>query len=808
MRRRFLVPLTCLALAAGCTGNASDSSTSTSTSAAVTTTQTTSTTAPTTTVPEGTTTTGGAATTTTAAATTTSSSVPSPGEVYAVEATDYCVVDTASSDELNVRSGPGTEHEVVGALAYDAIGVAGTGRAALDLQGRRWLEISDPPGWVAGWFVTPSPCTASPGLTGLAGSLRAFAPFRPVPLLGGSRRVIADHPASLSGVYWDFNVPEQLAGRLAADGFAVDPSWSADVLHTVYSFTARYADGPVYVTTDAAYHVWHQVFSKALRTTESDVLLPALEDLVGGLVAAARRQRDALAGADLAEPAADVAAFVETTATLLGLDVGPVDPRVAAEVDLATLHAGFTDSPTLGVEVDYSLFVPRGHYTRTPDLTRYFLAMSHLGSTPFRIDDRDALRRAALLSGLIEGDARLAALWASIYETTSFLVGTADDYTPQELLAALEAADPAGTLGDPALDDAAGRLRAARPVRIDAERASVRVMGSRFVIDSYVLDQLTDPELPGRLEVSVLDVAAAFGSDWALTRQREAGEPATFPGYEEQIDLLRAIIGGREADDWATTVYDAWLYALLPMWLPHPDPFPDYMQTGAWTAKAHQTGFGSYAELKHDTVLYAKQGFAEGDAPLPPAPPRHWVEPDPVPFARLAAAVGLLRDGLAARDLLGPDTATLLDRLTATLGRFERIARDELAGRPISTADNDWLAAIGSEFEALWLASGDGSPEGGGSGFAEDPDGTAPVVVDIFSNPSAALEVATGGFDTVYVLVPNDAGQFQVATGAVYAFYEFWVPRGERLTDEEWRTMLRDERRPDRPEWLSVPLFD
>jgi hypothetical protein len=807
MRRRFLVPLTCLALAAGCTGSASDTSAATTTTAASSTTAAASTTVPpATTLPPETSTTA-AATTTTTSATTTSSSVPSPGEVYAVEAADYCVVDTASSDELNVRSGPGTEHEVVGALAYDAIGVAGTGRAALDLQGRRWLEISDPPGWVAGWFVTPAPCSASTGLTGLAGSLGAFAPFRPVPLLGDSPRVIADHPTSLSGVYWDFNVPEQLVARLAADGFAIDPAWSADVLHTVYSYTARYADGPVYVTADAAYHVWHQVFSKLLRDTESDVLLPVLEDLVGGLVAAGRAQRERLAGTGLAEPAADVSALLEVTASLLELDVNTVDPRVAEEVDLVRLHAGFATSPTVGVEVDYSLFAPRGHYTRTPELTRYFLAMSHLGSTPFRIDDQDALRRASLLASLLEGDARLADLWTSIYETTSFLVGTADDYTPQELLGALDAADPAATLSDSALEDAAVRLRATRPIRIDAERASVRLMGSRFVIDSYVLDQLADPELPGRLEVSALDVAAGLGSDWALARQREAGVASAYPGYEERIDVLRATVGGREAGDWATTVYDAWLYALLPMWLPHPDPFPDYMQSGTWAAKAHQTGFGSYAELKHDTVLYAKQGFAEGDAPLPPAPPRHWVEPDPVPFARLAAAGELLRDGLAIRDLLAPDPAALLDHVVTMFGRFERIARDELAGRPISAADNDWLAAIGSEFEALWLASGDGSP-GSSGGFAEDPDGKAPVVVDIFSNPSEALEVATGGFDTIYVLVPNDAGHFQVATGAVYAFYEFWVPRGERLTDEEWRMMLLDGRQPDRPEWLSGVLFE
>ena len=30
-----------------------------------------------------------------------------------------------------------------------------------------------------------------------------------------------------------------------------------------------------------------------------------------------------------------------------------------------------------------------------------------------------------------------------------------------------------------------------------------------------------------------------------------------------------------EAADWAATVYDAWLYALEPMWAPHGEAFPD-----------------------------------------------------------------------------------------------------------------------------------------------------------------------------------------------------------------------------------------
>jgi hypothetical protein len=296
-----------------------------------------------------------------------------------------------------------------------------------------------------------------------------------------------------------------------------------------------------------------------------------------------------------------------------------------------------------------------------------------------------------------------------------------------------------------------------------------------------------------------------MGSDWARGIQEAAGVPEEYPDYSARMTAMRSLVAERPAGDWGSTVYDAWLYAILPVWQSHGSAFPDYMQTAAWAARAHQAGFGSYAELKHDTVLYSKQAFAEGDAPLPPAPPRHWVEPDPVPFERLAEAARLLRTGLADRGLLPATTADLLDGLIDMEARLGRIARDELAGIPIAAADNEWLASIGTTFELLWLRAGEGEPgpEGPG-GFAQDPDSQAPVVVDIMSNLQNALEIATGGFDTIYVLVPNDEGQFQVAIGAAYAFYEFWVPRGERLTDEEWRRMLADGEAPDRPAWLAA----
>ncbi len=685
---------------------------------------------------------------------------------------------------------------------------------------------------------TTTPTTSPPtDLTALLaslprpGAMPAFADFPEIPLLGDAPPYAGPPtPGSLADVL----IAPALAGELAdpelrtalaANGFAVAPAWPV-LFYQAYELV-DYDPYPVFVTTDTAYHVWHLAFSKVLREVEQQRMLPILEELTLGLLAAAGDQRAELAGTPLEETAVRVEEWFQAAATLLGLDAGPLGERPAAEVELAKEAVELTTSPVTSFAecrpgasaancVDYSLFKPRGHYTRNDELERYFRAMSLYGQTGFFADQPDSLRIGALVARLLASEPELAARWQEIYEPTAFLVGLADDYTPFELAAVVEQASP-GALADPlplaedaTLDEIGRRLFATREVRINVEAAAVRVMGARFVIDSFVLDQLAWPyvgEPPlelRRVRVSPLDLAAVFGSEFAYRLQDEAGETA-YRNYDAQLEAMKAELAARTTTDWAATVYDAWLYALAPMWEPKGAAHPDFMQTEAWTAKAHQTGFGSYTELKHDTILYAKQGFAaEAGVEPPEFEPRHWVEPDPVAFGRLAAVVALARDGLATRGLLPEDLDELIDNVYSFITELERLAADELAGRPISEEDNLWLQATGPWLELLWLQSADLDPD---TPLPAPADAEAALVADIFRSTFDVLELGTGRIDFIYVLVPNDEGIPQVARGGVYSYYEFWRPAAQgRLTDEEWRQLLDSGDVPARPVWQAAFL--
>jgi hypothetical protein len=678
-----------------------------------------------------------------------------------------------------------------------------------------------------------APPSEEPGATSaveLPAVETGFGEYELVPLLGDETAYAGPAtPDSLEGVTMTEQVeglltPEARA-KLEGQGFVVVPE-EFRLFHHAYD-EQLYAGTPVFVTTDAAYHAWHQVFDKTLRDLETRELAPALETLLAGMRKSASTQRKDLAGTALEEDAIRVVDLLAVaSAALAGDEDVKLSARARAEKALIDAHAESTESPILGSVTDYSLFTPRGHYTRSEALSRYFVAMSVLGQTAFRLPgsvqtdetvvaDVDDLRLALLASRTLVGDDELEALWRRIFEPTAFLVGVADDYTPFELAAAVESvvaegmAEPLTATDDETLFAVADALTTTRPVRIDPERPSVRLMGTRFVIDSWVLDQMVrpfvgTPEEP-RVMGSPLDLAAAFGSDDALAIQEAAGETA-YANYPEQMETMRAAVEARPDEAWGQTVYDAWLAAVEPMWLPHGAAFPDFMQSAAWATKAQQTGFGSYAELKHDTILYTKQAVAElGAAEPPPAPPRNWVEPDPVAFGRLAAMARLTRDGLVERELLSNEGQKLLSDYIRFADRLAAIAADELAGDAISDEDDEWLRIIGGVLEGFWWRSGDKLDSA-----RPIRDDDAAVIADIMrgidldTGFDEVLEIGTGRIDRIFVLMPDDAGDFHVATGGVYSYYEFTQPTTERLTDEQWWEMLRSGEAPERPAWQAT----
>ncbi len=657
--------------------------------------------------------------------------------------------------------------------------------------------------------------------------------------------------ADLDNVRVAFALSDEQRQRLARDGF-VASAGSEKEFFTVYE-KARYANVPILVTSDSLLHVYHLLFDKTLRTAEVQYFIPLLRDLNAAVLERADSDYQAVQGTGWEDAARRTVAFAGVASRLLDPAVkvpAYAEGLVDAELDLVDKAAGIQPSPLFpGLELgeDYTQYIPRGHYTRSAELKAYFKSMMWYGRMTFRLrtDDpevgRDETRSALLLAHALRS-ASLAYrpavdAWADLYNPTAFFVGRSDDLTVMQYLDVMDAvygpdAGPATLADDAKLDKfiaAADELPAPRILGMvifytdDEEETTkgMRFMGQRFVPDAYIFRQLIfrnvgTPDHRRGLPKG-LDLLAAMGSERAYEILDEMGE-TKYEKYPEQMAKVQQWVAGLSVEEWTETLYNSWLYSFQPL-LAVPGPgYPAFMQSQAWVDKQMNTALGSWAELKHDTILYAKQVYAEagaGPPPPEPVPPRNYVEPVPAFYARLAALTAMTRSGLGDRGLLNARDADSLERLEELALDLQAIAEKELRGAALSEDEERTIRFYGATLEHLTMAAADQEGEEGGiPTMDEEPQ--AAVIADVATDPDAdfngqlravVLEEGVGRIDEIHAVVPvvGDDGEtyLQVAKGAIFSYYEFPWPADDRLTDEKWRAMLDEGEAPPRPEWIG-----
>lgn len=163
--------------------------------------------------------------------------------------------------------------------------------------------------------------------------------------------------------------------RLSRDGFAIVPRQGAQLFHCYEN--NDYHDFPSFITTDLHLQMVHIYFSAVLQELEKRHLKRKIDVIISGLydeIAAT-----AVTTADgKTQRAADYAiAWLAIAGRLSGNDKLSVPEAYSREVadEVERVMAGGDDfSPFLGytdVYFMYSLFKPRGNYSRTPAMQQY-----------------------------------------------------------------------------------------------------------------------------------------------------------------------------------------------------------------------------------------------------------------------------------------------------------------------------------------------------------------------------------------------------------------------------------------------------
>jgi hypothetical protein len=281
--------------------------------------------------------------------------------------------------------------------------------------------------------------------------------------------------------------------------------------------------------------------------------------------------------------------------------------------------------------------------------------------------------------------------------------------------------------------------------------------------------------------------------------------------FTKQLEKVRGEISSLPDSQWTENLYWSWLYTFRPLLQPKAanSGYPSFMTNSAWTRKGLNTVLGSWTELKHDTILYAKQVMAEMGGG-PPETIKGYVEPEPEFYARIAALIGMTRDGLLARGLLEKtedefarsEYNTLNDLYNLAMD-LKRISEKELQGQALTEDEYDLIQYYGGRLENITIAASDEDANGEPGGDLNDQD--AALVADVATGGPGgdqALEEGTGRIMEIYVVVPVE-GKLVLARGGIYSQYEFVQPSSNRLTDEQWRETVESGDLPPLGDWKT-----
>ncbi len=649
----------------------------------------------------------------------------------------------------------------------------------------------------------------------------------PTPIQSGLANV------NLQGLEDQLN--SEIIQQLETYGFALIDDGTEDIFYPVdYDFNL---DTPMYISTDLCLHVLHSIFDNCLRIIELEYFYGDFSSMIDTLREGQMNLHTVTVEPDLKEALQYNIAYLTVLMQLLDNTTAiPSYVNTLVSAELENIEQGVEGySAIFGYFEDFSQYKPRGHYTKSDALKRYFKTMMYAGRMGFVLDDqspsnsigveqtRMALALVYSFNEEIE-DKTVWDYWDKICLTTDFLVGGSDDLTPVDYFSVWEE-EGVLTFSDLSTDDFINgmitALKELRAPKINSGYVEVfegeesltkafKLFGQSYTPDAYIFQELVDDNIPARYFPKPLDIFSVFGSERA---EYHLDSEKIYTGYDEKINVLREEFGILTVANWTQNIYWQWLYSILPLLDEKGDGYPGYMLSDAWTDKSLMTALASWVELKHDTVLYAKQSYAVNgmsDKII------HYVEPYPKVYSRISATLSMLKEGLDSRGVLYENQSCLpydyyqklgnftvkFNELVEIFDKLTVLSIKELENEELTDDDLSFLHYVGKDFQILALT------DYGITDYSNlESDKRTALVVDVFTDPNShqVLEVAVGNPFLIYVIVQDHTGGLYLTRGVTFSYYEFKQPYDQRLTDEEWQEML-DSSPPELPEWIATNL--
>ena len=628
-------------------------------------------------------------------------------------------------------------------------------------------------------------------------------------------------------------------------------------------------DLPVFVTTDSVLHLFHVVFDCSLRITEDRTLYPMIYGITQYAFEKSLHDYSEIQHDNSATYWAirNATVYFAVAMSLISGENATVPSELAPDLNFF-LNEIYRDEPQfvryaatwvypgngLEVEYDFTQFTVRGHYLGVPKLEQYFRTMMWYGNFPVFVPRSDEtynwrvshIDDTAIVYArdILKQDQTYFDNWMTLYNVTSALVGESDSINPVSLEAALHNAfgDRDHYLDVVVSQNGLTALRAelAKPqyeqrilgqALVSGAEVQIRFpivfqfMGQRYVPDSFMFQMLCWDKTgynsfhSRRLMPKSLDVFAVLGSERAY---QLLTPDYGYENYTKNIAALKSKFENLTEDEWTHSSYMSWIHSLQSLInLDYNASYPEFMRNLAWKDEKLNTVSGSWAQLRHDTLLYAKQTYIPA---LICSYPEAFVEPNPTFYSRMQKltertmeAINILPSGSVA-----PAILSSLAKIKNATQQLEVISIKELNRQLLTNVETDFIKTI------VWNCA-----SGGPSGWyvdkihaiADSANYTSllnvPLIADVATfppgdiyDPPQILHVAVGYVNALIVLYPLINGTLVAVVGPVFSYYEFPLIGTKRLNDDEWKTMLTfNNRTVYLPEWvksvygINVPIF-
>lgn len=648
------------------------------------------------------------------------------------------------------------------------------------------------------------------------------------------------------------------------NGFMVSERLAANSFGNAFA-EVYMKDLPVFISSDAILHAFHKSYDKILTDVEIAFLIPKLIELLTQM----HNSMPDLANKystvpEMEQMLKDVDLYITLPLNILN---DPVNPYYSSNSQIITdlmssisnlLPANFKLFSDNCRSIDFSQFKPRGHYNQVnTKLPNYFKAMIWLGRTEFYLSApqtdpvecpsqsfKDIQRQiidAFLIPELLQ-ISNSNNTYTKIEDLLKFFVGDPDNVTVSNmaylkgavsltsadvLLDSLKVVEFQDTLKKQsfASQRILSQILFSDPTSPDkiVPASAFLLFGQRFIVDSYVTgnvvyDRITynDTKIC-RLFPSTLDPIFALGNDAAA--QLLSSELDTY-NYSSNLASVRYLIDSYDNDFWENTIYTLWLNTIRKLNPPKERySLPQFMQTAAFWQEKLNTQLASWAQLRHDNILYSKQSYTGGTTCTYPYA---YLEPIPEFYGNLNQLAKVVLDKFSTLDF-NPENLktkiimyfTNLNNITDTL--FS-IAIKESEGKPLNKNEELFLKSIlynktvicGETLYNGWYPKLFYVDQDGNNGLLKEDL----IVADVHTAPTdcggsplgGILHVGTGPV-TLGVFINELSGNNKIAfIGPVLSYQEYTTTNFLRLTDEEWTAEYL--KKSFRPSWTNSYLAD